>query len=59
MFTEMQQMRTAGGKFSEKMTPQTNPQLAMAEFIKKQRMQMLSPYIANPHQLPNRKELSL
>ena len=52
-------MRTVGGKFADKMTPQANPQLAMAEFIKKQRMQMLSPYIANPQDLPNRKELSL
>lgn len=59
MFTEMQQMRTIGGKFSEKMNPMSDPRLAMVQHIQKQRKQMLSPYVANPHTLPNRKELSL
>ena len=52
-------MRTVGGKFADKITTQANPQLAMAEFIKKQRLQQLSPYVANPQELPNRKGLSL
>lgn len=57
MFTEMQQMRGVSGQFAQKAP--TDPRLAMAEFIAKQKKMQLSPYVANPQALPNTMNVGL
>jgi hypothetical protein len=52
----MQQMRGANGKFGEAPKDQRT---MMAEFIAKQKKMMLSPYVANPQELPNKASMML